>query len=92
MSNSQNTASTGNTIQSHRVLTSTPENIWRAFPPTRCFARWLPPNGFNGHAHAVDFKVNGSYRLSFTNFTTGSDIFFDVKRMLHGGFQMIVNG
>ncbi len=79
MSNSENTASTGNTIQLDRVLTSTPEKLWRAFTQPDAFARWLPPNGFTGHVHAIDVKVGGSYRMSFTNFTTGGEMFFRGK-------------
>ena len=68
-----------NTIPLHRVLTSTPEKIWRAFTQPDAFARWLPPNGFTGHVHAMDVKVGGSYRMSFTNFTTNSALFFGGK-------------
>jgi uncharacterized protein YndB with AHSA1/START domain len=68
-----------NTIEVHRVLTSTPDKIWRAFTLPDAFARWLPPNGFTGQVHAMDVKVGGSYRMSFTNFTTGSVIFFGGK-------------
>ncbi len=68
-----------NTVQLHRVLTSTPEKIWRAFTQPDAWARWLPPNGFTGHVHHMDMKVGGTYRMSFTNFTTGGDIFFGGK-------------
>jgi uncharacterized protein YndB with AHSA1/START domain len=34
--------------------------------------KWLPPNGFTGKVHHLDAKVGGSYKMSFTNFTTGS--------------------
>jgi uncharacterized protein YndB with AHSA1/START domain len=68
-----------NTVQLHRVLTSTPEKIWRAFTQPDAFARWIPPNGFTGHMHAMDVKVGGTYRMSFTNFTTSGDIFFGGK-------------
>jgi uncharacterized protein YndB with AHSA1/START domain len=64
------------TVKLHRVLTSTPEKIWRAFTQPDAWARWLPPNGFTGHVYEMDVKVGGRYRMSFTNFTTGSDIFF----------------
>ncbi len=69
----------GNTLQVHRVLTSTPEKIWRAFTQADAWVRWLPPNGFTGHVYALELKVGGTYRMSFTNFTTGSDIFFGGK-------------
>ena len=64
------------TVQLHRVFTSTPEKIWRAFTHPDAFARWIPPNGFTGHLYEMNVKVGGSYRMSFTNFTTGSEMFF----------------
>jgi len=62
---------TTNTIRLHRVLRTTPEKIYRAFLDADAMARWLPPNGFTGKVHQLDGKVGGSYRMSFTNFTTG---------------------
>jgi uncharacterized protein YndB with AHSA1/START domain len=76
LNHTENIASSGNTIQGHRVLTSTPDKIWRAFTQADAFARWLPPNGFTGHVYEMDVKVGGNYRMSFTNFTTGSELFF----------------
>lgn len=76
MSNSQNTAATESAVQLHRVLTSTPEKIWRAFTQPDAFARWLPPNGFTAHVYEMNVKVGGSWRMSFTNFTTRSEMFF----------------
>ena len=34
-------------------------------------AKWLPPNGFTGKVHHVDPRVGGTYKMSFTNFTSG---------------------
>ncbi|MFS2137219.1 SRPBCC family protein [Duganella sp. Dugasp56] len=62
---------TTNTVQLHRVLKSTPERVYRAFLDADAMAKWLPPNGFTGKVHQMDAKVGGSYRMSFTNFTTG---------------------
>ncbi len=67
---------TKNTVHMHRVLTSTPEKIWRAFTQPDAFARWLPPNGFTAHVYEMDMQVGGRYRMSFTNFTTGGEMFF----------------
>ena len=78
MTNLQNTA-TGNTVQLHRVLTSTPEKIWRAFTQPDAFARWIPPNGYTGHVHGMDLTVGGTWRMSFTNFTTSGEMFFGGK-------------
>lgn len=69
----------GGTVQLHRVLTSTPEKIWRAFTQPDAFARWLPPNGFVAHVYQMDARVGGIYRMSFTNFTTNGEIFFGGK-------------
>ena len=67
---------TTNTVQFHRVFTTTPEKIYRAFTQADAFARWLPPNGYTARVHAMDMREGGSYRMSFTNFTTGKAIFF----------------
>jgi uncharacterized protein YndB with AHSA1/START domain len=61
----------GNTIRLHRVLRSTPEKIYRAFIDADAKAKWLPPNGFTGKVHHLEAKVGGTYKMSFTNFTTG---------------------
>lgn len=61
-----------NTIRLHRVLRSTPERIYRAFLNADAMVKWLPPNGFTGKVHHLDAKVGGTYKMSFTNFTTGS--------------------
>jgi uncharacterized protein YndB with AHSA1/START domain len=60
-----------NTVRFHRVLRATPERIYRAFLDADAMTKWLPPNGFTGKVHEMDAKVGGSYRMSFTNFTTG---------------------
>jgi len=60
-----------NTIRLHRVLRSTPERIYRAFLDADALVKWMPPNGFTGKVHHLDAKVGGTYKMSFTNFTTG---------------------
>ena len=60
-----------NTIRLHRVFRATPERIYRAFLDADAMAKWLPPNGFTGKVHHMDAKVGGTFRMSFTNFTTG---------------------
>ena len=60
-----------NTIQIHRVLRAEPEKVYRAFLNPEAMAKWLPPNGFTGKVHQMDAKVGGSYKMSFTNFSTG---------------------
>jgi uncharacterized protein YndB with AHSA1/START domain len=58
------------TIRLHRVLRATPDRVYRAFLDADALAKWLPPNGFTCKVHQLDAKVGGSYRMSFTNFTT----------------------
>lgn len=59
------------TIALHRVLKSTPDRVYRAFVNPAAFAKWLPPHGFVGTVHEMDARVDGRYRMSFTNLTTG---------------------
>ncbi|WP_332853894.1 SRPBCC family protein [Duganella sp. S19_KUP01_CR8] len=62
---------TTNTVQLQRVLKAKAERVYRAFLDADALAKWLPPHGFTGKVHALDAKVGGGYRMSFTNFTTG---------------------
>lgn len=59
------------TVRLHRVLRATPERVYRAFLDPDAMVKWLPPNGFTGKVHHLDAKVGGTYKMSFTNFTTG---------------------
>ena len=59
------------TVRLHRVLRATPERVYRAFLDPDAMAKWLPPNGFTGRVHHSDARVGGTYRMSFTNFSTG---------------------
>jgi uncharacterized protein YndB with AHSA1/START domain len=60
------------TIRLHRVLRATPDRVYRAFLDPDAKVKWLPPHGFTGKVHHLEAKVGGTYRMSFTNFTTGS--------------------
>jgi len=60
-----------NTIRLHRVLRATPERVYRAFLDSEAMAKWLPPNGFTGKVHHLNASVGGTFKMSFTNFTTG---------------------
>jgi uncharacterized protein YndB with AHSA1/START domain len=60
-----------NTVRLHRVLRSKPERVYHAFLDAAAMCKWLPPNGFTGTVHHMDAKVGGTYKMSFTNFTTG---------------------
>jgi uncharacterized protein YndB with AHSA1/START domain len=59
------------TIRLHRVLKAAPERVYRAFLDADAMVKWLPPHGFTGRVHHLEAKVGGTYRMSFTNFTTG---------------------
>lgn len=61
-----------NTVRLHRVLRAKPERVYRAFLEPEAMAKWLPPQGFTGKVHEMDARVGGGYRMSFTNFGTGS--------------------
>ena len=56
----------------YRVLRAKPERVYRAFLDPDAKVKWLPPNGFTGKIHHMDARVGGSYKMSFTNFTTGT--------------------
>ena len=60
-----------NTIRLHRVLRAPPERVYRAFLDADAMAKWLPPDGFTAKVHHMDATVGGTFRMSFTNFTTG---------------------
>lgn len=64
------------TIRLHRILRAKPERVYRAFLDADAKAKWLPPHGFTGRVHHLDARVGGTYRMSFTNFTTGSSRYF----------------
>lgn len=60
------------TVQLHRVIRAAPERVYRAFLDADALAKWLPPNGFTGKVHEMDAKVGGHYKMSFTNFASGT--------------------
>lgn len=61
-----------NTVKLHRVFAAPVEKVYKAFTDADALASWIPPYGFVCRVHAMDFKIGGSYKISFTNFTTGS--------------------
>ena len=63
---------TTNTVKLHRVLRATPEKIYRAFLDAGAMAKWLPPYGFTCTVHHLDAKLGGTFRMSFTNFSSGN--------------------
>lgn len=71
-------ASPTHTIRLHRVLRAPPERLYKAFLDPDAMCKWLPPHGFTGRMHHFDARVGGGYRMSFTNFGTGSSHSFSV--------------
>ena len=63
--------STG-TVRLHRVLRAPPGRVYRAFLVAEALAKWLPPHGFTCTVHHIDARVGGTFKMSFTNFTTGN--------------------
>ena len=67
------------TVRLHRVLRAPPERIYKAFLDADAMAKWLPPNGFTGKVHQIEAKVGGTYKMSFTNFSSGNSHSFGGK-------------
>ena len=59
------------TVRLHRVLRAAPERVYRAFLEADAIAKWLPPYGFTCKVHHMDAKIGGTYKMSFTSFSTG---------------------
>ncbi|MFM7156701.1 MAG: SRPBCC family protein [Bacteroidota bacterium] len=60
-----------NSVRLHRVLSASPEKVYKAFTDSVAMAAWLPPHGFLCTVHSMDMRIGGSYHMSFTNFGTG---------------------
>lgn len=74
------------TVKFHRVLTTTPDKVYRAFTEADAMAKWLPPNGFTCSVQHYDAKVGGRFKMSFRNFTTG------LSHSFGGTYQELVPG
>ncbi|MFW1943086.1 SRPBCC family protein [Acinetobacter guillouiae] len=61
-----------NTVKLHRVFSAPPERVYKAFLDPDAIVKWMPPHGFTAKLHQMDAMVGGSYRMSFTNFSTGT--------------------
>ncbi len=80
---------TTGTIRLHRVLRAKPERIYKAFLDAEAMAKWLPPYGFTCQVHHMDARVGGTFRMSFTNFTTGNGHSFGGEYLELAPFQKI---
>ncbi len=76
--NSKQTAAT-NAVRLHRVLKAPPERVYRAILDPSANSKWLPPHGFTCTVHHLDARVGGTYKMSFTNFSTGKNHTFSGK-------------
>jgi uncharacterized protein YndB with AHSA1/START domain len=76
---SNQTSSATNTVRLHRVLAAKPEKVYRAFLDAEALVRWMPPYGFTAKVHHLDAKVGGTFKMSFTNFTTAKSHSFGGK-------------
>ena len=70
-----------NSVSLHRVLKTSPEKVYRAFTEALAIASWLPPYGFLCEVHQLEARAGGSYKMSFTNFSTGNSHSFGGKYM-----------
>ena len=61
-----------NSVSLHRVLKANPEKVYRAFTEPNALSAWLPPYGYFAEVHQMDVYVGGTYKMSFTNFSTGN--------------------
>lgn len=61
-----------NTVRLHRVLKAPPDRVYRAFLEADALVKWIPPYGFTAKVHHIDPKVGGTYKMSFTNFSSGN--------------------
>ena len=68
-----------NSVSLHRVLKANPEKVYRAFTNANAFSAWLPPYGYSAEVHLMEAHVGGSYKMSFTNFSTGKSHSFGGK-------------
>lgn len=64
------------TVRLHRVFATNPEKVYRAFLDAEAMVKWLPPHGFTAKVHHLEATVGGTFRVSFTNFTTGKVMAF----------------
>ena len=59
------------TVRLHRVFNAPPERVFKAFIDPDALVKWMAPHGFTAKVHHLDAQVGGSYKMSFSNFSTG---------------------
>lgn len=74
----------GNSIQLHRVFSAPPERVYKAFLDPDALVKWMAPHGFTAHVECLDARVGGTYRMSFTNFST------DTSHAFGGTYQELI--
>jgi uncharacterized protein YndB with AHSA1/START domain len=81
------------TVELHRVLRTTPDKIYRAFTDAAALAKWLPPYGFTCTVEHLEAKVGGTFRMSFSNFTSGNGHSFggEYKELVPGELVRYTN-
>jgi uncharacterized protein YndB with AHSA1/START domain len=79
------------TVRLHRVIRAPAERVYRAFLDPEALAKWMPPNGFTGKVHHIDAEIGGTYKMSFTNFSTGQTIAFGGKYLELVPYERIRN-
>ena len=60
------------TVRLHRIFKAPPERVFRAFTDPAALVKWMAPHGFTAAVHHMDPKSGGSFRMSFTNFSSGN--------------------
>ena len=68
-----------NKVSLHRVLKAPAEKVYRAFTEANALASWIPPYGFLCTVHEMNVQVEGTYKMSFHNFSTGNGHSFGGK-------------
>ncbi len=59
------------TVSLHRVFSAPPARVYRAFLDPDALVKWMPPHGFTAKVHHLHAVEGGSYKMSFSNFSTG---------------------
>jgi uncharacterized protein YndB with AHSA1/START domain len=80
-----------NRVNLHRIVRSTPEKLYRAFLDPEAICKWMPPFGFTCKVHHLHAEVGGTYKISFTNFTTEKSHSFGGKYIELVPNERIVN-